>query len=318
MNKITIIIPFLNEGEEPLNTIQSIYSTCNPSLIDIIAVDDCSTLSFTDFSSFPDVLVIRNGERIGCSASIHKAVEIVQTPYIFIIDGHMRFRNDHWYERIISALDAEPETLFCTTCVALSKDMMVLAKSKQKYYGANLLLIDNSQSGSIIAGQIIEPKWANKKPGKAYEIPCVLGANYAISVEWFKKIKGIEGLQKWGGLEAFLSLKTWLSGGKCKILKDIEIGHMFRDNAPYITQLHHLHYNKMFICLTIFPEELSNHLINQLPNVIENSIAKVNIGKNWQIIQETRRYYQTIFKKDIYEVCDLLDIEIPQFQLQIQ
>jgi len=163
-------MPFLNEGNEPINTISGIYSTCNPNLIEIIAIDDCSTLSYTDFSLFPDVKVIRNNNRIGVAACRHKAALLAQTPNLLIIDGHMRFRDDNWIERITTALEKEPETLFCTTCVALKSDQMEMEKSGQKYFGANLKLVDETQQNSIIAGQIIEPKWAKEKVENIYEI----------------------------------------------------------------------------------------------------------------------------------------------------
>lgn len=311
MKKLTIIMPFLNEGDEPLKTIESIYRTCDTDFIDIIAIDDCSTYNYSDFSLYPKVKIVRNAERIGVASCRHMAAKMATTPFILIIDGHMRFRNDNWYERITSSIEKEPETLFCTTCVALSPSQMDMSKAGKKYYGADLKLIDESQKSSIIAGQIIEPKWAKEKPFNEYEIACVLGANYAMSVEWFLKIGGLQGLCKWGGDEAFISLKTWLYGGKCKIIKDVEIGHMFRDNAPYETHLHHLHYNKIFICMTIFPDKLGYYLSNILPNVRENDVARRNIGENWESIQKAKNHYSKTFVKNIFEISDQLGLDIP-------
>ena len=38
--RLTVIMPFLNEGDEPLRTIQSIYETANPDDLEIIAIQD--------------------------------------------------------------------------------------------------------------------------------------------------------------------------------------------------------------------------------------------------------------------------------------
>ena len=62
MKKISIIIPFLNEGNWPYKTIQSIYDTSDSQLFEVIAIDDGSKDNY-DFSKFPDVKYIRNMHR---------------------------------------------------------------------------------------------------------------------------------------------------------------------------------------------------------------------------------------------------------------
>ena len=42
MKKLTIVMPFLNEENEPLETIKSIYETAPRELFKIIVIDDCS------------------------------------------------------------------------------------------------------------------------------------------------------------------------------------------------------------------------------------------------------------------------------------
>lgn len=309
-------MPFLNEYEEPVRTVESIYNTCNPDHIDIIAIDDGSTEHFTDFRTFPNVNVIRNPERTGVAACRQQGAELVQTPNMMIIDGHMRFKNDNWLERITSVLEEEPKTILCTTCVALSEDQMDIQKATTKYYGADILLEDASQTDSIIAGQILEPKWATEKPGNEYDIACILGANYAGRTDWINKLWGFKGLQKWGGDEVFLSLKNWMAGGKCKLIKDIEIGHKFRNNAPYTTLIHNMYYNKMWICHTILPNDLSNYLLSKLPHGNDNYNALIEISSNWKLITETRKYYESIFSYGLEEICERLGILIPGYSIE--
>lgn len=45
MNKLTIIIPFLNEGDEIEKTLKSIRETSRTN-VDIIIINDCSTDNF--------------------------------------------------------------------------------------------------------------------------------------------------------------------------------------------------------------------------------------------------------------------------------
>ncbi len=304
-------MPFLNEENEPANTVKSIYETCDPAKINIVAIDDGSTKSLTKFDEFPEVQVIRNQKRLGKANCLNNALELIVTPHMLIIDGHMRFKNDGWLDKINSLLEKEPSTFFCTTSMQLAHDQMDITKASVKYFGADILFIDPSQKQSILAAQILEPKWTNEKADNLYEIQCILGANYAVNVNWYKRIKGMSGLEKWGGEEVFMSLKTWLAGGKCKLIKDIEIGHMYRSSAPYITQKHHLYYNKMWICFSLFDDSLTNLLLSKLPINHEYYLARKNINKNWSILLETRKYYKSIFTKSLQEICLELNISLP-------
>lgn len=303
MKKLTIVMPFLNEGEEPLNTIKSIYATCEKEAVQIIAIDDCSTSTCTDFSEFPEVTVIRNAQRRGSGAAKHQGVLLAQTKHVLIIDGHMRFRNDGWLERITEALRREPTTLFCTTSVRLSKEDMQITEDKRRYFGANLVLVDQDNQHSTSAQQIIEPKWADEKPERDYEIQCILGANYAVNRDWFLKLRGFDGLQKWGTEEAFLSIKSWMAGGKCKILKDIEIGHMYREEAPYITPSSHLFFNKIWMCECLFSTKLSKYLRARFPATVERRVAYLDLNNRAQLLNEARSYYASIRVRSPDQIC---------------
>ena len=189
---------------------------------------------------------------------------------------------------------------------------MDLESHKGKYYGADMLFVDEKATSDRPAREVLEPKWKSQQQGIEYEIPCILGANYGFSTKWFNYIRGLSGLKMWGTSEPFLSMKTWMAGGKCKIRTDIQIGHKFRSNAPYVTKISKLIYNKIFMCKTIFPKELSDALINCLTKDVNFSQAMRDIEANRDIIEENRQYYQSIFKKSIYEYCDKFEIKLPE------
>jgi len=328
--KITIIIPFLNEGEELLHTIKSIYETTSPKLFEIIVVNDASTIQSTGLEKYKEITIIRNLERLGVDASRNKAVKLAKTCHVFIIDAHMRFRNDNWCEKIIKALNKEPKTIFCTCSIALDysrPDVTVKNAKLGKYYGANLLLYNHNgiEPGKPSSYRdIIVPKWRKgiKKTGKGiYEIPCVLGATYGINRKWFNKLKGFEGLKMWGSSEPFISLKSWLAGGKCKIISDVEIGHYYRKKSPYTTETYYLLYNKMFIAKTIFPKNLASDMINYLGNNSNVRRSKKLIDANRDLINEYREYFEALFTKSIFDICIKFNINhnwpenIPYHQL---
>lgn len=302
MKDITIIMPFLNEEEEPKRTIESIYETANPRRFQILAIDDASDKNI-DIPNFSEVTYIRNNKRIGVDGCRQLGADIAETPYLFIIDAHMRFSNG-WMSRVIESISSDPKSIWCTTCIGLGYGNMDLHRSRDYYKGADMVLENNSQ-------EILEPKWRTIQGTGAYPIPCVLGANYGVSRDWFQYIRGLHGLRMWGGSEMFMSLKSWLAGGSCKINADVKIGHKFRDEAPYSTGVWNLIYNKIFICKTILPENLGEYLLNKIPKNINSRKAFKEIEKMNGFIESEKKYYSEIFTRDFKSVCRDLNISMP-------
>lgn len=311
MKEITLIMPFLNEGNEPIETVKSIHDTAPNDLFDIIAIDDGSTKPIS-FDGFDSVTYVKNSKRIGVDGCRQLGAESVKTPYLMILDAHMRFKNDKWLERMIDCIKREPQTAWCTTCLGLGYGTMNMNNHKGKYYAADMLFVDKDARPDRPSREILEPKWAGFNPLMEYEIPCILGANYGFSKKWFDYIGGLKGLKMWGTSEPFLSMKSWMAGGKCKIAAHIEIGHKFRDNAPYTTGIAYLVYNKMFLCKTILPEDLGNKLMGYMPKDVNFSKASQMIEENKGYIEKEKQYYQSIFKHTIYDYCSKFNINLPQ------
>lgn len=310
MKHLTIVMPYLNEKDEPKLTIDSIYQTANPDYFNIIAIDDNSK----EISSIPlkkEIKQIRNKERIGVNACIQMGINQAETPNVLIIDGHMRFPQG-WFNTLMECVTREPETAWCMSCMQLGYGNMDLTKARTEYTGATLLLVDKEANVNRPAREVLEPKWMpTKKDEMEYEIPCILGANYFFSKEWLTHIKGLEGLKTWGTEEPYFSLKTWMAGGKCKITRRIRIGHKFRDAAPYATQVWTMVYNKIYLCKTILPDDLGEKLISYMPKNNNFNLAMVEIGKNMEDIQKKKAYYKSIFKVDIKAICERFNIHMP-------
>jgi len=309
MKKVTIIMPFLNEDNEPVETVRNIYQTADPSLFEIIAIDDCSKNTIP-FDLNTPVTYIKNKQRMGVDWCRQHGADISKTPFLLIIDAHMRFQNG-WLESITNCLEREPKTAWCTTCLGLGYGTMNLNEHKGKYYGATMLFVDKNAPKNRPAREVLEPKWMVKKQGEEYEIPCILGANYAFTKEWFQYIGGLRGLKMWGTSEPFLSMKSWMAGGNCKITTNVEIGHKFRSDAPYATGVSHLVYNKLFLCNTILPDDLGKLLVNYLPRDVNFESAKHALLQDDNMVKEHKKYYDSIFCRSIYDYGKHFSIEIP-------
>jgi len=303
---LSIVIPFLNDGESLVHTLENISETSKIQDLDIIVVDDHSnTLTFDETKKF-NIRYMRNRERMGVAYSRDIGSHVTQSDNILFLDAHMRFKESGWVEKITSAINRSPNTLFCSTCIPMSSEHDDLSTISDRYYGATIELTTNQKG---LAREIIEPKWITEHDSDT--IPCVLGACYAFNKAKYHSLRGLEGLKGWGGDEIYLSMKYWLSGGSCELLSDLEVGHLFRDKAPYKTDIPLLILNKIFICSVLFPENISSLLIDKLPRDPDFEEATMEFRRNLEQIIEYRKYYKEAMEEDFSSVCQLLNIHVP-------
>lgn len=321
MKELTIVMPFLNEGRQPLDTLDSIYATAPSALFRVIVVDDASDAAPLDFSPYSDVYAIRHEHRTGVDASRHEAICHADTPYILILDAHMRFQNDQWMERLLAYLHQveSARTIFCTECVSLGYGIDRIEDAISKYRGAGLHLIapynSNTRDGEPrVCTDVLEGKWLTSLQWKnePFEISCVMGANYAFHKQWYMHLRGLQGLQKWGTSEPYLSLKSWLAGGDCKCLPDITIAHYFRDRTPFSTESWNLIYNKFLLMSVLLPREVSMKLMAAMPQNEEFHAAYARISAMSDWVAAERRYFDSIRVRDIYWFMERFGITLDE------
>lgn len=119
-----------------------------------------------------------------------------------------------------------------------------------------------------------------------YDIPCLLGASYAFSRNYWLEIHGCDGLKSYGYDEQLISLKSWLYGEGCSLIKTISFGHMFRDktDVPYsLSELDYTYNKLLLICLFLGKDEaLSFSKKEKLPSNILYEVYKyVSDNKTW-------------------------------------
>jgi hypothetical protein len=217
----------------------------------------------------------------------------------------MRF-DSKWFNNAISRVASTPQTLWCGACLGLDSKNMNLNKPYGVYTGADLKLY--TSKNNVIFDGVWKPEILDKDD---YEIGCVMGACYFIHKDWFFYIKGLMRTKMWGSEEPILSIKTWLAGGEVRVMKSVKIGHKFRDVAPYSTTISHINYNKLAYMYMILPEDLFEKLKLKF-NQDDNFKSAMNIiEKNKFDLDLEKKYYQSIFKHDIYWLCDKFKIELP-------
>lgn len=300
MHKLTIIIPFLNEGIEVYNTLKS-FKDSTKSSFNIILINDCSTDHF-DYRKVAEefnAIYVEHEERKGVAASRDEGVRLCITEYFILLDAHMRVYQEDWLTIITELLDVNKKLLICCSTFALDVEGNPYSSSKSAIgYGA---VFDFSN---------LNINWLYSHNQNISNIPCVLGASYACNKQYWSFLKGLEGLKSYGFDEQLISLKVWLSGGSCKVVKDIVFGHIFRDNRvpPYQLQENNYYLNQLLIVELFYNDEFKKIFIQKMRHdkgmeFVNLLINKANEIRN--LILEQKEYYQTIFCNSFEDIIAL-------------
>jgi len=279
-NKLSIIIPSYNEFSNTIKTINNIFKTCShKDNIEIIVVNDNSNENYSKLSTNNAIKYIANPNNLGTSQSRDIGIKMVDNEYVLTIDSHMIFYKKYWDKEIIKVIKDNQKSILCFSCINI-------ANNKTYYAGGfhlfNLKNIELSLSPFLL------------NEFKEEEIPCVVGGAYAFNKNFYNHLNGMEGMVGWGVGETFLSIKSYLAGGNCKLIKNVKIGHSF-EKGNYTINKKDIYYNKLFLCNTILPLELSSILLNLLPQNKEKEDAIQLFKQNSKEIFRNRIMYENIF-----------------------
>lgn len=294
--ELTIIIPFKNEKEEIFHTLRSIQQFSES--LPVIVINDASDdgFDYQPLSQMPAVTCIRNPERIGVARCRDLGVEKCRTPYFLLLDAHMRFYETGWDRLLTEELKKEEKVLLCCQTKALQKTNGQLTETgKPCTFGARINFYASQECFDV------NWKYEEKESGQPTEsIPCVLGAGYACRKSYWEYLKGLQGLRYYGCDEAYISMKVWLEGGQCKLMKNIVIGHIYRDAAPYPIDETCIIYNKLFIAELLFPTPLKIRLIRSIKEEDPATFRRAYqlLHQNRAETEELSKYYRKIFTRD--------------------
>lgn len=292
-NRLSIVIAFLNEAEEVRNTVSDIRHWIGERA-DIVVVNDCSDDGYPYEEELKEYGVRYYVNTVGLGAAGAKATSIahVDTEYFLLLDAHMRFYDSDWLEELVKTLDENDRQILCCQTKVLhkigGKVLQASALSEiRKKIGAYIALDENDT--------ILQPKWnyAEMDAASAVEsVPCVLGAAYCMSKRYWNYLKGYEGLLGFGLEEPYISMKAYMEGGRCLLMKDIIVGHIYRTKFPYRISTELYAYNKIAIASMLLPDRLVGYIKDKYRyayNIYEAHKEKLD---------ELKSYYQSIFNND--------------------
>ncbi len=300
MKKLTVIIPFLNERDEIRSTLKSMHSFLEDD-VDVILINDCSIEDY-DYECIAaeyGATYVKNEQRKGVAACRDLGVKICRTPFFLLLDGHMRFYDGTWVKTIVAELERSDRVLLCCQTKFLKKSDYGIEENPSMCYGAYVEIMGSRNPFAAY--------WLNSDPEPevdVMDIPCVLGAAYAGSKRYWHYLKGLEGLCSYGCDEAYISLKVWLEGGRCRLLKRTLIGHIYREKFPYIVDDVDTVYNKLLINELLFSGRIKADIFEEIKRSNAQIFLKAfeRIIKDKSSIEFLHAYYCNIFTRDLSEI----------------
>jgi len=303
---ISVVIPCRNDLPLLQKVIDNLCADLDESSFEIIVVDDGSVksngqlqnISKEDFNH-SNIRVINNGQSFGVGYAFDRGVSEARGDIIVIAGCDVFTRKGKWLEGVKNSV--KQDEIGCAASVGLKPDNLDLdQEGRYVRYGADLLFVvdnDDLPRNSLLRqvrggyAALFEAKWLPRQGNEPYEIPCLLGAFYFTTREFYDKIHGwdtekdvrFQGHQGWGSLEPYLSLKTEIYGGKLRVYPDFEVGHVFgrlpngaRSNRP---DLHW--FNRLFMVHTMTEDPLKSELLNYPHTDFAFNKAKEYIKDNW-------------------------------------
>lgn len=304
--QLSVIITSRDDTMECIQTCHSIRETVG-SLVEIIIVDDASKDTIP--GKLYDAQVIKMERRVGVGPARTVGALHASGTHLLFVDSHMRFKRG-WYEAAYPKLESRPNTAHCGSCIGLSRQNMSLLVSRSKYYGATFDFYGPDPAKKN-KWRVFECVWKGEEPGDDYEIPAMMGACYFFPKDWFLKLNPLRHFRSYGTDEASLSLKCWLAGGEIRFLKNVEIGHQFREKGIALGEMWHAYYNKLFAIYTLLPKTHAEMLDKKMRGGGLYAAAKKSLYDDWHLVEVERAYNRSIFCRDFAWFLDKFKLSFP-------
>ena len=289
---LSIIIACFNDPDLSA-TVQSIRDTAGYE-VEVVVVDDCSP---RPIAAMLGVKLVRNARRIGCGPSRYIGAMHATGNFLLFTDAHMRFTSN-WYENAMGKvlLPEREKTLHCGSCLTIKAGEQDSDSATGVYYGADFNFCGPDHKFPKL-NQVMECVWAQPKSEDDYEIQAVMGACYFIQRDWFIKLDALRHLKVWAGDEQELSIKSWLAGGEIRLLKNVRIGHRFREgkaSAMYVMPWHVIR-NKLFIIHSCLPANKAMMLQMKMQRDAQFGLGLKALRDDWSTVETARAYNSALF-----------------------
>ena len=333
---VSVVIVCHNDTDLLSDVIVNLLETADDRDFEIVVVNDGSISDdgkFMPISSFYGAKVVNIPSQRGVGFAFDRGVEAC-TGDIIVLMGSDVFTDNGWLGNIRLREGSMKDTIACTTCVGVSPTTRDIHGVKARhYYGADLLIqmgfedlplarqkeFLNARVPKTTYTDLFRAKWRTAKDSdEPYEIPCILGAWYFTTKEFYSKIHGwdtepgkrFQGHMYWGRLEPMISLKAWLYGGRCMCYPEIMTGHYFGRINKKTAKSHralkpsHQFFNALWIAHTMCDADLRDKLINYVIPELNFNKAMTYIKRNYDNVLKVRYRNEREFVHDMQWYMD--------------
>jgi glycosyltransferase involved in cell wall biosynthesis len=252
MKQLSIVIPYFNDVDTLIGTLNSLHATIDIDKFEVIVVNDGSQYVLPqEIIDQYDINHISQFVNLGVGQAFDLGVRNAQSENIILMGADIRFEENGWATRMLQIIDKSPKAIVCTTCKSNA--------TERREYGADVIFkmtVDqlgptHPQKGNKDYRAALEGKWRPKTGRGVYCIPSLMGAFYGVKKEWYDHVRGFELHYKWGVLEPYISLKTWRMGGEVLIDTDNLTKHIWR-NPQRSPDFGALMYNQLMVSGVVF------------------------------------------------------------------
>jgi len=290
--KISIIIPSRDEGQEPLNTVRSLFENCKPSQVDVIVVDD-SWLK-QDWSEMPKgARVVKTSKMKGFPQAIERGIAAAKYENIFITGARTRF-SAGFVEKSLEAL--KKPGIYCGISAILRYDQTDMDKAEGYYYGARIKYRSNEEDSESARWMGWILNYGNREKPETLE--CAYGGHYITTKKWWNHIHGLKGILTRGGCNQFLSLKTRAAGGELGLI-DMIIGNVYRERTSYPVSDYEPLYNRAYIMAVMFGYNTGRKVLESYSGYPQYKSIKVVYDRMMGTTAQERHYQISIRKNRI-------------------
>lgn len=310
--EMTVIIPFKNEGIEIEKTVASVRAT---SKCNIILINDFSNdgYNYKEIAERFGCDYIESNYPLGVASSRDLGVSKIQTPYFVLLDGHMRFYDSNWETRVIKHLKENPKSIITSNSSVFTREFGYLDNEEgldlNKRSNSSAAVVNLKEPGWEFSGKWTQTTDILNLPDNLSMCSCVMGAFYSSSKDWWDNIGGLKGLVGWGYDEPLMSIKTYLAGGKCFILRDFYVGHLYRKNPPYMSYNAGIDSNQIFL-INLFspnPEKLEENLKNRIGDHRFKQAKQTFLNRYDEFDKFKNHFYKNVSKLSWDEFLEIND-----------
>lgn len=307
---------------------------------EIVVVDDCSDEPLWIKQSFyPNTRIVHNHTQQGVGYSFDKGVSEAKGENIVLMGSDVIVKNPNWLDIVENYCANFPKSLGCSVCLSLDPDHLDVNNPADniKRYGATIIPLsttDDLPSDSPLLSNdfyigAFDAKWLKKEPTENItEIPCIYGAMYVTTKEWYQHIGGwdsdftrkLSGHRAWGSLEPWISLKNYLYGGTCHVIKELESGHVFHkfgeEGSPH-GRTDYFWYNKLFIAYTCMEQDDAERLVKKVYNLrVKYELFTLPFNLGIKLLKSNIVYVTQVRERNEREMVHNFDWFLNKFNIE--